>query len=89
MITISRILIYGGVTCCLCLFGYADEIGNETFSDTTESTKEKSSSSATRNVKLQKSIVTAASGSEKNVIDAPASVNIITKEELEQKPYRD
>lgn len=89
MITISRILICGGLTCCLCLFGYADEIGNETFSDTTESTKEKSSSSATRNVKLQESIVTAASGSEKNVIDAPASVNIITKEELEQKPYRD
>ncbi|RDU60977.1 TonB-dependent receptor domain-containing protein [Helicobacter marmotae] len=42
-----------------------------------------------REVKLQKSVVSAASGSEKNVVDAPASVSIITKEELESKPYRD
>ena len=40
-------------------------------------------------VRLQKAVVTAASGSEKNVVDAPASVTIIGKEELESKPYRD
>ncbi len=40
-------------------------------------------------VKLKKSIVTATSGSEKNIVDAPASVGVITQEELEKKPYRD
>lgn len=38
---------------------------------------------------MQKSVVSAASGVEKNVVDAPASVTIIGKEELESKPYRD
>ena len=40
---------------------------------------------------LQKVSVTVstASGSEKNIVTAPASVTVITKEELEQKPYRD
>ena len=40
---------------------------------------------------LQKVSVTvqSASGSEKNILTAPASVTVITKEELEQKPYRD
>ena len=33
--------------------------------------------------------VSTASGSEKNIVTAPASVTVITKEELEQKPYRD
>ena len=33
--------------------------------------------------------VQSASGGEKNVLTAPASVTVITKEELEQKPYRD
>ncbi len=40
-------------------------------------------------VKLQKSVVSAASGTEKSVIDAPASVSVVGKEELERKPYRD
>ena len=33
--------------------------------------------------------VQSASGGRKNVLTAPASVTVITKEELEQKPYRD
>lgn len=33
--------------------------------------------------------MSATAGSEKNVVDAPASVSVISKEELEQKPYRD
>lgn len=80
MRTISRILMGGGITCCLSLLGYADE---------TQKNEDIQSQNVTRNVKLQASVVTAASGSEKNVVDAPASVNIVTKEELEQKPFRD
>lgn len=39
-------------------------------------------------VQLQ-SVVTTASGKEKNKITAPASVSVVGKEELEKKPYRD
>lgn len=80
MRTISRILMGGGITCCLSLLGYADE---------TQKNEDIQSQNVTRNIKLQASVVTAASGSEKNIVDAPASVNIVTKEELEQKPFRD
>lgn len=36
-----------------------------------------------------RSVVTTASGEEKNQIAAPASVSVVSKEELEKKPYRD
>lgn len=50
--------------------------------------KDSNSSKSTQKVRLDKS-VSIASGNEKNIVDSPASVTVITKEELEQKPYRD
>lgn len=43
---------------------------------------------ADENYSLDKSVVSA-SGFEQEIIDAPASISIITKEELEKKPFKD
>ncbi|MGX2984781.1 TonB-dependent receptor domain-containing protein [Helicobacter sp. 23-1048] len=64
-----------------------NESVNTSPQDNTDSA-DSNSSKSTQKVRLDKS-VSIASGNEKNIVDSPASVTVITKEELEQKPYRD
>ena len=80
----------------MCLFGsiaLADTLNENSHTATNQTSLAESSSDqtspSTRNVKLNKSIVTAASGSEKLVKDAPASTTVISQEELQTMPYRD
>ena len=82
ILTNGKILTTGGLVCLFGSFALAD-----TLSQT--STQAESQDSASRNVRLNKSIVTAASGSEKLVKDAPASTTVISQEELQTMPYRD
>lgn len=82
ILTNGKILTTGGLVCLFGSFALAD-----TLSQT--STQAESQDSASRNVKLNKSIVTAASGSEKLVKDTPASTTVISQEELQTMPYRD
>ncbi len=85
-------MLAGGGIILSCSLALADDIQAplENVADSqTNSSKPLPASQTTRNVKLKESIVSAASGAEKTSVDAPASVSIVGKEELEQKPYRD
>lgn len=89
MKTISRILTNGKI---LTTGGLVFFFGSFALADTLSQTStqaESQDSASPRNVKLNKSIVTAASGSEKLVKDAPASTTVISQEELQTMPYRD
>lgn len=93
MKTISRILTGGGAICLFGSIALADTLNENSHTATNQTSLAESSSDqtspSTRNVKLNKSIVTAASGSEKLVKDAPASTTVISQEELQTMPYRD
>lgn len=88
ILTSGKILTTGGAVCLFGSFVLADTL-NETSSPTTNQAESQIDSATSRNVKLNKSVVTAASGSEKLIKDAPASTTIISQEELQTMPYRD
>ena len=90
ILTSGKILTIGGAVCLFGSFALADTL-NETNSATlpTNQVESQSDLATSRNVRLNKSIVTAASGSEKLVKDAPASTTVISQEELQTMPYRD
>ncbi len=83
ILTNGKILTTGGLVCLFGSFALADTLSQ------TSTQAESQDSASPRNVKLNKSIVTAASGSEKLVKDAPASTTVISQEELQTMPYRD
>ena len=80
ILTSGKILTIGGAVCLFGSFALADTL-NETNSATLPTNQVESQSDLTtpRNVRLNKSVVTAASGSEKLVKDAPASTTVIAK----------
>ena len=90
ILTSGKILTIGGAVCLFGSFALADTL-NETNSATlpTNQVESQSDLATSRNVRLNKSVVTAASGSEKLVKDAPASTTVISQEELQTMPYRD
>lgn len=83
ILTSGKILTTGGLVCLFGSFALADTLSQNS------TQVESQVDSAPRNVKLNKSVVTAASGSEKLVKDAPASTTVISQEELQTMPYRD
>ncbi|WP_304150358.1 TonB-dependent receptor plug domain-containing protein, partial [Helicobacter bilis] len=56
--------------------------------DTQDDTKQSNTNTEAKNYKLQQ-VVTTARGTEQLLKDAPASITVISREELENKPHRD
>lgn len=54
----------------------------------TQDSQNYSDSKDMQNVRLQKSIVTATAGQVKDIMDAPASVSVVDREDLQRRPYR-
>ncbi len=58
------------------------------FADTQDDSKQPTTNTEAKNYKLQQ-VVTTARGTEQLLKDAPASITVISREELENKPHRD